>query len=987
MEGLIQSLRQRTPEGQAETWSLCGFTRSRLCGSGRAIRLIPLLITTTLLAAGHPHLDAQAVTPKELPAASVSNQDAVHTASPSVQDGQSGSPAGDEIPDLASIPHASPLPSGQAPRTAVVEADKETRHGSIFDASGHAKLTYGDHVLRADTLAWDQATDIVTATGHVELSGGVNNEHIRATHGNYNLGTQTGSFYDVHGSVGLFRSASTQTVSTNAGIATANASHEHGYQNSNPFVFQGRLVVKTSPTAYTIYNGSVTTCLLPDPDWQLFSGKIAVDSAPGGKASAAASTFKLIGLPLLFLPYVTHPVDASQRQSGVLIPEFGYSSASKNTGSQGLTLGDQYYQVLGNSADLTLGLLYYSLRGWSENGAFRYKGMGQNFFTTHFTALQDRGFYAPGVNAAGQTVEVYNNQGGVDIVASFRRDLSSSLRAVGDAEYLSSFIYREAFAENFNQAVSTDITSVLYLIDQKNGFSYDARFDRYQGLKIVPTDFSPSEEVKIYHVPSLDLTGLDRPIAGTPLLWSFTGSAAGLKRVDPNFTTSGLTWRMDLRPELSLPLRFDGWHMLANAAVRETLYSNSQQPIQSSGSSSTTTSSTTVGTGTPLVELNSPLNRADADLSVDLRPPVLERTFTVPQRWRRFLGDQVRHTIEPEIVYRSTSGIDNFRSVLRFDGVDLDSDTNEIQYGFTQHLYFRPHARPPAKPKPGCPATPVAAAAGQTQALPAADTDDLTPDSHFGEDANGITSADANAPGEPLRTHPRKPDPCAAASALPAQREWFSWLLAQKYFFDPTFGDALLNGKRNIFDTTLNLSGVAFLTQLRNLSPIISRMRFRTSGHADIAWDLDYDPVVKRFTGSNTYLDLHENRVFGGFSYSRLDAPGKTYSEVINYANYVVTGLTSSPTSDFSQMRALFGYGKPSEAGFSGAASAGLDLNLGLPQYITLQANYNWNCCGLAIEYRRYELGTIRNENAYSFNFTLANIGSAGNLRRAESLF
>ncbi len=48
---------------------------------------------------------------------------------------------------------------------------------------------------------------------------------------------------------------------------------------------------------------------------------------------------------------------------------------------------------------------------------------------------------------------------------------------------------------------------------------------------------------------------------------------------------------------------------------------------------------------------------------------------------------------------------------------------------------------------------------------------------------------------------------------------------------------------------------------------------------------------------------------------------------------------------------------------------------------------YNWDCCGFSAEYRKYELGAVRNENAYRFNFTLANIGSAGNLRRAERLF
>ncbi len=164
-------------------------------------------------------------------------------------------------------------------------------------------------------------------------------------------------------------------------------------------------------------------------------------------------------------------------------------------------------------------------------------------------------------------------------------------------------------------------------------------------------------------------------------------------------------------------------------------------------------------------------------------------------------------------------------------------------------------------------------------------------------------------------------------------------------------------------------------------------MRFRTSSHADIAWDFDYDTGAKKFTSSNVFLDLHEGRIFGGFSYARLNAPGKTYTEDINTTTNQVTGLTISAISDFSQMRLLLGYGKPSEPGISAAASAGIDLNYGSAQYITVQTNYNWNCCGLAVEYRKYDLGTIRDEGAYSFNFTLANIGTAGNLRRATSLF
>jgi LPS-assembly protein len=936
------------------------------------LRLIPLFISTILLAVGHQHLHAQGVTPEEPPNAPVPNRD-VLVDSAATQDTQTS--------DLSSIPHASPLPPERAPEIATLESDgPQSRHGDMGYASGNVVLTYGDHILRADSLTYNHATDDVTAEGHVELTGGKNNEDVKASHGTYNLRTETGRFYDVHGSVEAERTTNAPTVkATNSGMAAANTSHMAGYQNSNPFLFEGSVVVKTGPTDYTIYNGSVTTCLLPSPDWQLFSRKITMD---GGKARAAKSTFTLLGIPLLFFPYVTHPVDTQQRQSGLLIPDFGYSSASKDTGSKGATVGEQLYLVLGRSADLTVGTIYYSLRGFAENATFRYKGFDDNFFKAHFSALQDRGFNAPGVNAQGQAVTVYNNQGGEDITSSFRRQLTPNIRAVGDAEYLSSFIYREAFTSNFNLAVSTDITSILYLMQQKEGFALDARVDRYEGLKVVQTDFSPEEEVKIYHAPSIDFTGLDHPIPGTPFLWSVTASTAGLKRVEPNFATAGLTWRLDLRPELSLPLRFDGWHILASAAVRETAYSRSRQ--------------SPYGNNAIPIQLKSPLNRSDVDLNIDIRPPAIERTFTVPERWRHLFGDEVTHTIEPDITYRNTHGIDNFLAVLRFDDTDLASDTDEIQYGVTQHLYFKPHPKAPAKPKPGCPAQPATnpGAPGpafgtwdsDAAAEPTPAVDTLDPDEGATTDANGIANASASAPDQPLRTH-GKHDPCAQTPAPPQQQEWFSWILTQKHFFEPTFGGAVINERRNIFDTTLDFSGIAFLTQPRSISPLKSRMRFRTSGHADIAWDFDYDTGAKKFTSSNTFLDLHEGKFFGGFSYARLNAPGKTYTEVIDTTTNEVTGIATSAIANFSQMRVLLGYGKPSDAGLSAAVSSGIDLNLGSSQYITVQTNYNWNCCGLSLEYRKYDLGTIRDEGAYGFNFTLANIGTAGNIRRAASLF
>ena len=218
-------------------------------------------------------------------------------------------------------------------------------------------------------------------------------------------------------------------------------------------------------------------------------------------------------------------------------------------------------------------------------------------------------------------------------------------------------------------------------------------------------------------------------------------------------------------------------------------------------------------------------------------------------------------------------------------------------------------------------------------------------------------------------------------------RETLRWKLVQRVYFDDSFGGIIVNNRRNVLDTTLDLSGVAFLTDKRAASPIVSQMKLSATDHIDLEWDMNYDTHAGKFTQSNTF--------FGGLSHARLNAPGR-FSTGTGATNVTVT----SGTSDFSQLRFLLGYGTPTKPGLSIAANMGLDLAAVQPQsttnnivravqtqYGAAQVAYNWNCCGFSVEYRKYELGSVRNENAYRFNFSLANIGSAGNIRRAERLF
>jgi LPS-assembly protein len=873
----------------AQSYSSCGYNKlsTRQVRASKAfvrgvLNTVYLLITTMVFAPSHPHLLAQQVT----------------TQATSVSDVRQSSTSLPDEPGVTRYPQAEVLPPTDDTTAVEIESDTQSKLGSRYVLDGDVVITYSDRIIKADHMEYDAETGEITADGHFHVTGGPNNEDIHASHGTMNLSQQTGRFYDVTGSVGL-----------------KNSGHGMTYANSNPFLFTGKMVVRTGPQSYEIYEGTLTTCQLPNPDWMLYAGKFVVDSE---KAKAQNSIFHLMNIPVLFLPYVTHPVDPDGRQSGFLIPEI------ENSSTKGLVLGDQVYWAINRSMDLTAGVQYYSLRGWEESGSFRYRGTGLDFAKARFNAVQDRGITVNGV---------YANQGGEDVTFSGRHDFDSQTRVAGDAEYLSSFLYREVFGDNFSLQVSSDILSIAYGVHEWDGYAAAVRADRYQGLKMaaVPatetTPAIPEEEVRIFHVPSLDFSSTEHRIGNSSLVWSLESSVAGLSRVQPNFSTGGLTPRVDLHPEIAYPLSFDGWRLRASVGVRETAYSRSRQ--------------TPYVPGALPVELPIALNRADVEVEADLRAPVVERTFDSASVEKLFHGNDVKHTIEPEVTYRYVTGVNNFLNVLRFDDVDIVSDTNELEYGVTQRMFLRPVKTRPCKERP-------------------------TVVTQNWDDEGKVQSR------EPINDPDAKLPTCGSRALI-------SWRLTQKYFFDENFGNAVIDGRRNIFDTTLNLSGIAFLTEPRAISPLISRMRVRTSEHMDVEWDFDLDTGAKKFTSNNVLVDVHQGNVFGGLSYARLNAPGRFFTEGV-----------SSSISDFNQLRLLLGYGSPTRAGLGLAASVGLNLNTAnaaLIQYESVQASYNWDCCGFTVEVRKNELGVVPSDLSERFNFTLLNIGTAGNLRKATSLF
>src|SRR6266705_3021498 len=87
-------------------------------------------------------------------------------------------------------------------------------------------------------------------------------------------------------------------------------------------------------------------------------------------------------------------------------------------------------------------------------------------------------------------------------------------------------------------------------------------------------------------------------------------------------------------------------------------------------------------------------------------------------------------------------------------------------------------------------------------------------------------------------------------------REIITWEVGQKYCLAREFGGALVSGRRNVFTTTADFTGIAFLTGPRRFSPVISRLRVQTGANTDVQWNLDYDIKAGRINSSTALANF-----------------------------------------------------------------------------------------------------------------------------------
>lgn len=224
--------------------------------------------------------------------------------------------------------------------TTNIDADALEFHkdNEIAVFSGDVSVTRGNKTLLADWARYDKTTEMTEVRGDIFYRDP--KLRLLADEGKFHLKKDSGSITNIK----AYRLPS-------AGArGDADQAIMHDKERS------------------TFLGASYTTCRPGNEDWKLTADKVDLDKAEGvGVARNAKVTFK--GIPLLYAPYLSFPID-KRRKSGFLMPTIGSLSTT------GLDVTAPYYLNLAPNYDATLSPRYMNDHGLMLGGEFRHMGPG-----------------------------------------------------------------------------------------------------------------------------------------------------------------------------------------------------------------------------------------------------------------------------------------------------------------------------------------------------------------------------------------------------------------------------------------------------------------------------------------------------------------------------------------------------------------------------------------------------------------------------------
>ena len=223
-----------------------------------------------------------------------------------------------------------------------VDADQivfDERTGDAI-ATGDVVLTYGDYILVGRKVTYNRNTDTMRAEGEIRMrepGGNILEADIVQLQNRFRDG------FAEH----------LRLLLTNEAIVTANyAKRRDGY------------LTVYERTTYT----RCRSCVTDDgtPAWQLVASESVHDEREGIIEHKNAR-LEVLGMPVFYWPYLSHPDPTVKRKSGLLIPRFSHSSVF------GYGYEQPYFWNIAPNADLTLLPKFTTEQGPLLGAEFRHR--------------------------------------------------------------------------------------------------------------------------------------------------------------------------------------------------------------------------------------------------------------------------------------------------------------------------------------------------------------------------------------------------------------------------------------------------------------------------------------------------------------------------------------------------------------------------------------------------------------------------------------
>lgn len=513
-----------------------------------------------------------------------------------------------------------------------ISALQQVYEKGVYVFEGQVQLETAEWFLEADRVTYDSTTGDAQATGNVHYYHKIRGEQLWAEAATYNLRSGKGKFYRVRG-------ITRAKVETRPGILTT----------ENPFYFEAEWVEKLEDR-YILHQAWVTNCDVPGPLWKVESTSVVI--IPGSAVTAKNAIFRLKGVPLFYFPFYYKSLKRLPRKSGFLSPTVGNSSRL------GRMVGVAYYWAFHRSYDLTYLPQLFSQRGFAHNLEVRGKPTQQAAFGASLYAVNDRGRLLPD----GRRVK----EGGAFFTLSGQARLGQGWHALANVNLLSSFRFRQAFTQTFNEAVFSQVSSVGVLSRDWQDASLDVVYSRLENFQSI----REGDRVLIRKAPMAEFYVKDRtlnsPDSSLPAWFSMEASAGLLFRRQPLLVTRQFTDRLAAQPRLGTILRLGPVTVVPNASVRALHYGARLEAGKVTGEG---------------------LSQVAGELQVEVLPPALAKVFQGPA-WFSY---PIKHTVEPRLQFRLVRGFEDPTQVIRFDGTDLWVNTSEAEIGLINRLYARIH--------------------------------------------------------------------------------------------------------------------------------------------------------------------------------------------------------------------------------------------------------------------------------------------------------